>query len=302
MQLRAPTPEDAPAVLAVLVARDVVDLGAPDYTLADLLDEWSAAELDLRDDALVVQDAGQVVGYAAMRRVGALAVVAPDHEGRGVGSRLLEWVQARERDLGRPAHRQLIVSGNIRAEALLRAAGYAHVRSYHRKVLPLGGASHTVLAARQTGFRVRTLDAGRDGAVLFELDRMSFAGVPDYLPMPFDKFVEEHLRTHDLDPGLSLVAEDRAGEVQGFLLTRRWRAEGVGFVDLLAVHPDRRRRGLGITLLSTALQRFADAGLREAQLSVASDNPAALRLYERIGMSTLFQLDAYERPAAPQGV
>ncbi len=289
-------------MLAVLVARDVADLGMPDYTLADLHDEWSAAELDLRDDALVVQDAGQVVGYAAVRRVGALAVVAPDHEGRGVGSRLLEWVQARERELGRPAHRQLIVSRNIRAEALLRSGGYAHVRSYRRKVLPLVGGSRTVLAARQTGFRVRTLDAGRDSAALFELDRLSFASVPDYLPMPFGTFVEEHLCTHDLDPGLSLVAEDDDGEVQGFLLTRRWRAEGVGFVDLLAVHPDRQRRGLGITLLCAALQRFADAGLREAQLSVASDNPPALRLYERVGMSTLFQLDAYERPAVPQGV
>jgi hypothetical protein len=41
---------------------------------------------------------------------------------------------------------------------------------------------------------------------------------------------------------------------------------------------------------------FASAGLREAQLGVASDNPRALRLYERVGMSARFRVDTYQRP------
>jgi hypothetical protein len=47
MHLRAPDLSDAPAVLAVMTARDRVDLGRPDYTLDDLRDEWSASEVDL---------------------------------------------------------------------------------------------------------------------------------------------------------------------------------------------------------------------------------------------------------------
>lgn len=42
--------------------------------------------------------------------------------------------------------------------------------------------------------------------------------------------------------------------------------------------------------------RFAAAGLMEAQLGVASDNPNALRLYERVGMSPRLRFYTYERP------
>ena len=85
----------------------------------------------------------------------------------------------------------------------------------------------------------------------------------------------------------------------GFLLARRWPKERVGFIDLLAVHPQARRRGLGSMLLRTAFARFAGAGLREAQLGVASDNPRALQLYERAGMTPRFVVDAYHRPIEP---
>jgi ribosomal protein S18 acetylase RimI-like enzyme len=62
------------------------------------------------------------------------------------------------------------------------------------------------------------------------------------------------------------------------------------------VHPEHRGRGLGAALLLDAFARFAAAGLTEAQLGVASDNPRALRLYERVGMYPRFQVDVYERP------
>ncbi len=59
MRFRAPTIDDAPAVLEVLVARDIADLGLPDYVLEDLLDEWRATGLDLSVDARVVEFDGR---------------------------------------------------------------------------------------------------------------------------------------------------------------------------------------------------------------------------------------------------
>jgi ribosomal protein S18 acetylase RimI-like enzyme len=82
----------------------------------------------------------------------------------------------------------------------------------------------------------------------------------------------------------------------GFLLSRRWVHEGVGFVDLLGVAPEERRRGLGAALLSTAFAAYAAEGLREAQLGVASDNPRALALYERVGMTARHRIDVLEKP------
>jgi hypothetical protein len=68
VRLRPPTPEDAETVLALIVARDVADYGEPDYTLADLREEWDASDVDLARDTVVVEDDdGALIGYAIVR-------------------------------------------------------------------------------------------------------------------------------------------------------------------------------------------------------------------------------------------
>jgi ribosomal protein S18 acetylase RimI-like enzyme len=111
-------------------------------------------------------------------------------------------------------------------------------------------------------------------------------------------FVQEHLRAHDVAPELSLVAQDDAGMV-GFLLARRWQQEASGYVDLLAVAPHHQRRGIGTALLTHGFAKFAAAGLLQAQLGVASDNPRGLRVYEAAGMGPRFRFDVFERPLTP---
>ena len=227
-------------------ARDTADIGAPDYTLEDLHDEWRASDFELTADALVVEaDDGSMAGYAALLQTGTEAVVAPDHEGRGIGVRLLEWAERRDRERGRKQHRQWVAAGNARGRTLLLAAGYR--------------------------------------------------------PESYAAFCDGHLQAHDLDPEPSCVLEQLDAPV-GFLLARRWPDERVGFVDLLAVHPDHSDRGLGSAMPRTAFARFAAAGLREAQLGVASDNPRALRLYGRCGMTPRFRFDTFERSLARRWV
>jgi mycothiol synthase len=146
------------------------------------------------------------------------------------------------------------------------------------------------------GLRLRALDVERDAADLHAIDDAAFAAVPDYEPQGFPAFREEHLDAHDLEPALSCVAErEGEGAAVGFLLARRWRNESVGYVDILAVAPDHQGHGLGAVMLQPAFARFAAAGLAAAQLGVASDNPRALRLYERVGMTTRFRIDTFER-------
>jgi mycothiol synthase len=294
MRFRAPLVEDGPAVVGVLRARQRSDLGASVYRLADLEDEWRSRDFDLSRDALVVEgDDRQVVGYAAVRHPGALVVVAPDHEGRGIGTGLLEWAERRERELGRTCHRQWIAGGDASAEALLRGAGYTHVRSYWRMVRELAVEPGGGLPP---GITLREPEVERDAQALHAVDVASFSGNADYRPESLEEFRAEHLLAHDLDPALSAVAEDGA-RIVGFLLARNRGDEGVGFIDLLAVAPERQRQGLGAALLRTAFAAFAASGLREAQLGVASDNPRAVALYRRVGMSPRFRSDIYERPA-----
>jgi mycothiol synthase len=295
VRLRPPMFDEAPAVLAVLTARDVADIGAPDYTLSDLRDEWRLSEFDLSTDAVVAEAPdGKIAGYAIVRRPGTLAVVAPQHEGQGIGTKLLRWSEQRARQQGRPRYRQWIAASNHRARELLVAAGYEHRRSYWRMTRPLEDGLNE--PAPPSGCRPRSLDVDRDGEAVHALDDACFAGSPDYEPAPLEAFAEEHLRAHDFRPELSLLVE-RDEELTGYLLARRWRDESVGFVDLLGVHPEHRGHGIGTWLLLSAFARFAAAGLREAQLGVASDNPRAVRIYERAGMHPRFRFDTYDRLA-----
>jgi mycothiol synthase len=294
--MRPPVAQDAPAVAAVLAARDTVDLGAPDFTLEDLLDEWRLSEVDLSRDAIVAEGADRrIAGYAIVRSPGAFVVVDPAAEGQGIGTMLLGWAEGRERELGRDLHRQWVASRNERGRELLLAAGYKRQRSYWRMVRALENLGDPV--APPAGFALRPLHAEADAVALHAVDMAAFSALADFRPESLETFREEHLGAHDLDPELSRVAE-HTGAIAGFLLARRWADERVGFVDILAVHPDHQRKGLGASLLRGAFERFAATGLREAQLGVASDNPRALGLYERVGMTARFEVEAYERPTS----
>lgn len=291
--LRPPVLDDAPAALAVLVARDLADLGAAIHQLPALVSEWRGPDLELAADTVVADVAGQLVGYAAVRRQGSMVVVAPDHEGRGIGTRLRHWTEMQERARGQ-AHRQWIAAENTSGRTLLLGAGYHLTRSYLRMARGLTagpGRSHGA-----TDVAVRRLDIAADAARLHELDAESFASVPDYEPESLETFRREHLHAPDIDPSLSFVAE-RGGAAAGFLLARRWDEPAVGFVDLLAVHPDHQRRGVGRALLERAFAAFTAAGLTEAQLSVAGDNPPALALYAQVGLAPRFRFATYERGA-----
>jgi len=306
MRTRPVDLRDAAAVLELIVARDVADLGAPDYTMADLESAWASSAVRLADDARVVQDGEAIVGYAIMRRSEALVIVHPDAAGQGIGSALLAWSQTREVELGRTRHRRSAVASDQAGGRLLTAAGYTRLRSYWRMRLVL--EDPTTPAPVPDGISLRALDLAADAVAIHELDERSFAAVVDFTPHTFEAFRDEHLAVHDLDPGLSLVAEvtsdddgeggGRAeGEAAGFLLSHRWPHDDAGYVGLLAVGPEHRHRGLGRALLTTAFAGYAAAGLGAAELGVASDNPRALALYEQAGMTPRFQIDSYEREA-----
>jgi mycothiol synthase len=291
--LRPPTLDDAAGVLRVLQARDIADFGAPDFTLEDLLDQWRADTFDLASDAVLAVDAHDVVvGYATTWAPGALAVVDPGREGVGVGTALLGWTEQRARRAGEAVYRQWIAGPNTRAHELLERAGYRQVRSYWRMGREL--ESGLPRPPEPPGVEIAPIALEADARALHVASEAAFAANADHTPEDFAVFRAHHLTAHDFDAGLSSVAR-REGRIAGFILCRRWNDEGVGFVDLLGVDPSERGRGLGSVLLRTAFAAFAEAGLREAQLGVASDNPGALTLYERLGMAIRHRADVFEK-------
>lgn len=294
MRLRAPTPDDLEAAYAVIEARDLADVGFPDYTPQDLRDSWQLGELDLASDVRLVEDeAGRIVAYGIVEDQGAFGAVSPDAEGRGTGALLLAWVEQREIQLKHPVHRQYVAAANQTAAAFLSARRYALARSMHRMVRRLDGAAPS---DPPLGVALRQPEPV-DAEAINALDNRAFANDPGYVPTSLTAFREEHLEAHDTALDLSLVAceEER---IVGFLVARRREDETVGYIEILAVDPDRDGQGIGRALLLRAFSGFAAAGPREAQLGVSSVNPRALRLYENAGMTPRLRHDIYERPLA----
>jgi ribosomal protein S18 acetylase RimI-like enzyme len=68
-------------VLQVIVARDVADLGVPDFTLHDLRADWETPGLELEHDVRVAPGAGEIRGYAILLGDDAVVIVHPEAEG-----------------------------------------------------------------------------------------------------------------------------------------------------------------------------------------------------------------------------
>ena len=79
-----PRLDEAQAVTDLVIACDVHELGAPDFELDDLLTDWNMPGFDLELDAVVVEEDGRLVAYAAFIRGDYVDVyVHPEHRTGG---------------------------------------------------------------------------------------------------------------------------------------------------------------------------------------------------------------------------
>ena len=85
MRLRAPTPDDLEAAYAVIEARDLADVGFPDYTLLTAFrEEHLEAHDTALDLSLVACEEERIVGFLVARCRGALHL----YESAGMTPRL----------------------------------------------------------------------------------------------------------------------------------------------------------------------------------------------------------------------
>jgi ribosomal protein S18 acetylase RimI-like enzyme len=278
MHLRAATPEDAQAATDLYIAGDVDEVGEVDYSLGDLQDEWRA--LDLAKDTLIVEDDhGTIVGAAHFRGGDLFGQVDPARRGEGFGTAILEWAHTRATERGAHRIRQGVGDRGHASRALLEAHGYEKTRSYWRMVR----VTTTSEGADDTGLRpVQPNDAD----TLYAINEAAFSRDSDYEPRTREEWIATAFNGHDVVHGLSRTAPGK-----GFALVRTW-DDGTLYVPLLAVHPDHQGQGLGGRLLRAG---FAAARGRTVTLNVASDNPHAVKLYERAGMRQSWRVDDYQR-------
>jgi mycothiol synthase len=289
MQLRAPEPADAATVLDLIVARDIADLGRPDYTLEDVQADWAAPSIELARDAWIAEEDGIPLGYAMLDdRGAALITVPPASEGRGVGTLLREAAEARAIERGEALVRQFVPTSNEGARAELLEAAYWPAYSYFRMRMPLADAPPP------PDLTVRAFSRGPDDAPVHALVEEAMSGVPGTEPRSLESWQAAKVDREGWDPSLWLMHED-AGGLAGVVLCERWE-DGVGYVDYLAVAPRVRGQGLGRAMLLHGLAALRDAGLSVAELSVQGENASATRLYESVGMRPVWAIERWEKP------
>ena len=284
-RLRPPAFSDAEAVLAVILARDVADLGTPDFTLEDLRADWATPGLTLEHDARIA--GSPVRGYAILLGDDAVVIVHPEAEGRGDGTVLRRWAEARAAERGTAVLRQFAYGANDAAREHLRTAGYTPAQHYFRLRADLADVPGAPDAA------LRTFDVEGDEAAVHALIQEAFSEIEGHEFQALERWRAKSVAKEGHDPSLWLLLEDEDG-LAGVGLGERWEAD-TGYVAELAVAPRARGCGHGRTLLLGLFDAFRRAGLAHAELSVHGRNRSALRLYESVGMRPTWTAERWEK-------
>ena len=94
---------------------------------------------------------------------------------------------------------------------------------------------------------------------------------------------------------MTLIAATEAGgsSLHGFVIARcgidEWEIENV------VVAAEERRHGVGSALVARLLEQAREAGVTSVLLEVRQSNPAARRLYEKLGFSEIGRRPGYYR-------
>lgn len=306
--MRAARPTDLTAILALVNACDVAELGHADHTEADLRAEWGWPRFELEHDAWAAEGAaGELVGYASVwertpgREYDGRLYIHPGFEEVACDP-LIGLMEARVRDRVRNGAATTTrgasvratdglaipcASGNVARGERLARRGYAPVRGFFRMEIDLTTAPPP--AVLPPGFVIRAVRRGPDDALLHAVVQDSFAEHFRFTPEPFEPWVQRALADELFAPGLSfLVFHDDTPVATSI----NYHAPERGWVGMLGVRRPWRGKGLGMALLRESFAAFRRAGLLAAVLGVDSENAdGAVHLYERAGMRVTQRLE-----------
>lgn len=148
------------------------------------------------------------------------------------------------------------------------------------------------------GMYLRGLEPG-DPDRMYALDVLCFAE-------PF-RFSRSAMRRFALAPGalvrLAFADADEGAQAQepsllGFSIVHLQRSRGgvTGYVTTLDVHPAARGKGIARVLMEDLQVAAKGSGAATMSLHVYAENPAAIRLYQRLGYGCLGRIPDFYSP------
>ena len=213
--------------------------------------------------------------------------VAPKHQRRGLGLRLVRWAEEEARNWGGAEGRAHVLridrctttlAPDPDTEAWLESAGFEFRFAeceLRRDLEPLPAAPPLPPELRAVGWSAES--AGQ----FFQAYSAAFRERPGFPGWSEPVWREAFTGSPEFSPELSTVLVN--GDAGAAFSICHLEPDGIGWVVQMGVVPAWRRRGLGVWLLAAALRGFRERGMREAALDVNLNNPGALALYQHLG-------------------
>ncbi len=316
--LKPATPDDMDTLVELVRGCDTENIGASNFDRSEVEYMYNMPRFDPARDIRVALDSltGQPIGFAFIFATRSLPVrpwawgwTRPEFRGRGVGTALLNWMLERSelsKTLVPPEARIVLeVAASERVPDiadLLTNNGFITQRASYTMWIEL--AESPAVPALPDGLHFVTY-AQRPEVELFARARKAgFADHRGAVDEPLAASIErtqQDIDGDDFDPELWILAMD-GDEPAGLAFNSMKDDEypDCGYVASLAVLPNYRKRGLGLTLLKKSFAELYARGHRAVNLGVdGSSITGAVRLYERAGMQIRHRTFIYEREIRP---
>ncbi|MCS4275017.1 ribosomal protein S18 acetylase RimI-like enzyme [Mycetocola sp. BIGb0189] len=302
---RPATSADLPAILELDRAVEAVDDPRHVTTLEALTVDFAASGFDPEHDSLLAETAdGTVIAYgtshaepeaSSVVKAHIPGSVHPDHRGRGLGTALLDWQEARAAQ--HLAASELSVPGWFSTGAsehatsprgFLTSRGYGERRWWMELTRDLGAPIPELPLHADVRLEPLTDNLSEATRLAFNDSFRDHWGSQPTNQEDWEKYGSVSTLRGDL----SALAVTPENEVAALVIVSvdpaQWEAAGYtyGYIDLVATRRDWRGKGLAKSLLAQVLRNLKAEGLERAALDVDSESPTgALRLYQSVGFA-----------------
>jgi len=310
--IRPAIPNDAAQVSELINICTQALYGKDEMNVGQLESDWKLESFDLEKDSILLLDGDKLVGYADIWNVSApyvrfltLVHVHPDYRGLGFGWLLNVWAETRSREIMQKTQEDLRVflmnfvnSKDSEAVQLLTDFG----AKIERHVWTMERLLDEDLAdpILPDGYKIRIAQK-EEYPQVYQLQKESFRDHWGYIPTTFEEgypiFLNQYVDTPEYFPDLWFVVE-YAGELVGMIIGTASSSYGedYGWVGVLGVLREHRKKGLGKALLQKSFQSIRQMGSSKVGLGVDTQNlSGALKLYQDLGMYVAEEFLRFEK-------
>lgn len=253
-------------------------------------------------DMFVVETSGKIVGFINITpepnigRVLVDCLVHPEHRRKGLAKKLLGCAMHRAKELKAEVVQANIRQDNVVAKKILSRLGFRAVRQFLELRRQLTKAD--LPDATHHNYFSRNLQHGEEDK-LTQIQNRCFANTWGYNPNTTEE-ITYSLRLSRCSPEDVILIYEGDKPV-GYCWTRInceaeiANSERKGRIFMLGVDPDYRGKGIGKIALLAGLTCLKSRDVRVVELTVDSENKAALNLYRSVGFRNWSSILWYEK-------